>query len=135
MNITKSAGGIIVNSKKQICLVNQRGVCWAIPKGHIENGESVEETARREIKEETGIENLHLIKELGILKRRRYGSKEMKHIHVFLFKMKEENLKPDSNDESITEAKWFDIDRAIQANYFKEEKEFLEKNRDIILSC
>ena len=29
---------------------------WSFPKGHVENGETEEETAKREIKEETGID-------------------------------------------------------------------------------
>jgi 8-oxo-dGTP pyrophosphatase MutT (NUDIX family) len=52
-----SAGGVVVrksDSGWQVCLVSVKGR-WEIPKGHPEEGESAQETAIREISEETGI--------------------------------------------------------------------------------
>ena len=34
---------------------NRRSTCWGFPKGHVENYETAEQTARREIREETGL--------------------------------------------------------------------------------
>lgn len=53
---TKSAGGIVINEKREICLlVSQHGTSWSLPKGHIEKGEDAMMAAKREIYEETGI--------------------------------------------------------------------------------
>ena len=36
---TQTAGGVVVNKKGRILVVNQRGTSWSLPKGHIEPGE------------------------------------------------------------------------------------------------
>jgi 8-oxo-dGTP pyrophosphatase MutT (NUDIX family) len=57
-----SAGGIVVNTAQDapraavIARLNRAGrVEWCLPKGHLENGETPEDAAVREIAEETGI--------------------------------------------------------------------------------
>ncbi len=57
----KSCGAIIIHkatdSNLKVLLVkNHNGRYWSFPKGHIEKGETEEETAIREIKEETGLD-------------------------------------------------------------------------------
>lgn len=50
------AGGIIYDSdKKKVLLVQSRGKLWGFPKGTKNDGESIEDCALREIKEETGL--------------------------------------------------------------------------------
>ena len=56
----KSCGAVIyrVTERGEIRILlakNRNGKCWTFPKGHIEIGESEEQTALREIKEETGL--------------------------------------------------------------------------------
>ncbi len=55
--IMPAAGVVIVNSDGQI-LLQQRtdNECWGIPGGSMDLGESFEDTARREVREETGLE-------------------------------------------------------------------------------
>jgi len=89
-----SSGGIVYK-------VTRQGVCVAFvrdsvgkmtfPKGHIEKGESIEQTARREIHEETGLRKLRLVRKLGritITFEDRFvkkGDTIIKDIHYFLF--------------------------------------------------
>ncbi|MFA5135661.1 MAG: NUDIX domain-containing protein [Patescibacteria group bacterium] len=59
-----SAGAIIYNvsaGTKFFLLLQYRQGHWDFPRGHIERGESPQETARREIEEETGISDLRFI--------------------------------------------------------------------------
>jgi 8-oxo-dGTP pyrophosphatase MutT (NUDIX family) len=49
-----SAGAVVVD--EGTCLLIRRGHEWAFPKGHIEKGEGPGDAARREVREETGIE-------------------------------------------------------------------------------
>lgn len=53
-----SAGGVVLNSKNEILVVSQvspNSISWSLPKGHINENESVFDAAKREIKEETGL--------------------------------------------------------------------------------
>lgn len=59
-----AAGGLVKNSKGEILGIFRRGA-WDMPKGKIEAGETIEETAVREVQEETGLNNLIVIRFLG----------------------------------------------------------------------
>jgi ADP-ribose pyrophosphatase YjhB (NUDIX family) len=61
--IVPAAGGLVLNPKKEILFI-YRSKKWDLPKGRIEKGESIEETAVREVEEECGIFNLKLVKPL-----------------------------------------------------------------------
>jgi 8-oxo-dGTP pyrophosphatase MutT (NUDIX family) len=86
-------GGIVLGDRGTIAMVrrsNSNGA-WLFPKGHAEEGETDEETARREVAEETGLTDLELLGDLGTYERNHikpdgtYDYSEMKHIHMFLF--------------------------------------------------
>jgi len=49
-----AAGGVVENEKKEILLIFRRGK-WDLPKGKLDEGESIEECAIREVCEETGL--------------------------------------------------------------------------------
>lgn len=49
------AGGVVLNPRGEVLLVRYRGGVWTFPKGHIEAGETLEQTAEREVLEETGV--------------------------------------------------------------------------------
>lgn len=58
MKKEKSCGALIVrrrDGKEEILLIKHNGGHWAFPKGHVEAGETEEETACREVLEETGL--------------------------------------------------------------------------------
>lgn len=49
------AGGVLFNPKKEVLLIRDRLGYWCFPKGHVDAGENLEQTALREVEEETGI--------------------------------------------------------------------------------
>jgi len=53
----EAAGGLVYNNKREILFIH-RNDKWDLPKGHIENGESHEAAAVREVVEETGVQDL-----------------------------------------------------------------------------
>jgi len=62
--IIEASGGIVVNSSKQLLFIFRHGK-WDLPKGKIEAGESREDGAQREVREECGITELDLGKYVG----------------------------------------------------------------------
>ena len=57
--IIEAAGGLVSNPSNDILLMYRRG-SWDLPKGKIDDGETKEIAAVREVEEETGIRNIHL---------------------------------------------------------------------------
>jgi len=51
----RSAGGLVVLSSRILLIATQKGRRWQLPKGHIEEGETPEQAAIREVQEETGV--------------------------------------------------------------------------------
>ena len=89
------------------------------------------ETAKREIWEESGLNEIKLIKKLGVVKRpNSVIPDELKIIDLFLFTTSQEKL---NSQEEHSEAKWFDMDEVIINLQTKEEKEFFERNREQII--
>jgi len=54
-----AAGGLVSNRRGDYLLISRSGL-WDLPKGHREDGEDIEVTALREVREETGVEALEL---------------------------------------------------------------------------
>ena len=59
----EAAGGLVYNQKKEVLIIQRFGVS-DLPKGKVEKGETLKETAIREVEEECGISDLKIIKEL-----------------------------------------------------------------------
>ncbi len=136
MKKTESAGGIVLNDKEQVIVVNQKGTSWSLPKGHIEQGEDALTAARREIYEETGVSRLQLVEELGSYQRVKLGANgeddasELKTIFMFLFTTDETELRP--NDPDNPEAVWLDKEQvAALLTHPKDKKFFKRHSKDI----
>lgn len=124
---TKTAGGVVFNNKKQVLVVFQKSnSTWSLPKGHLDEGEDEITAARREIFEETNIENLQLIKKLGQYER--YNMKpggsdditEFKTITMFLFKT---NSTSKAKGE-IGSTKWVEKEKVADLLTHPKDKEF-----------
>lgn len=62
--VLPAAGGVVQNEAEEILSIYRLG-CWDLPKGKLEEGETLEENALREVQEETGVEQLALGDFLG----------------------------------------------------------------------
>lgn len=59
MDWIPAAGGLVENEKGELLLIKRRGY-WDLPKGKVDEGESLEQTAVREVQEETGLQAVTL---------------------------------------------------------------------------
>ncbi|MDB5179265.1 MAG: hypothetical protein JWN01_1208 [Patescibacteria group bacterium] len=114
-----TAGGVVyrlVEDRVQILMIQDRLGRWTIPKGHVEEGESIEQTAVREVTEETGLPDLRLGEKLDKLHffYRKEGKLIFMTTYVFLMEAlgDTDNVIPE-NSEGIVDAKWFDQDKAL----------------------
>src|SRR3989344_8685022 len=128
MRTSKSAGGVVLNPEGRVLVVNQDHNSWSLPKGHIDLGEDALAAAKREIFEESGVEDLTLVRELGSYKRYRIGKEggedrnELKLITMYLFRTTGEALHP--NDPRNPEARWIPIGEVSQLLTHPKDREF-----------
>ena len=102
-----AGGGLVENRRGDFLLINRNGL-WDLPKGHQDPGEDIRVTALREVKEETGIEELEL-KELICITDHCYKRNGIWHLkHTWWYKMldrKPLDLIP-QREEDISKAAW-----------------------------
>lgn len=124
-----SAGGIIIrhtDSDLELLLIrDKRYTAWVVPKGHVEDGETLEQAALREIKEEAGVTKAKIIKKLGQFRRYVTRASEWKTIHYFLmYTTKEQPLGQPENNQM--ETKWFPITK-LPEMYLPEQEKVIKK--------
>jgi 8-oxo-dGTP pyrophosphatase MutT (NUDIX family) len=122
-----SSGGIVVRkseNKIQVLLV-RRNEDWQLPKGLAESNEKFEETALREVREETGI-NAKLMKKIGKINYwyRKEDKLIYKVVHFFLMESVGGNI--EEHNHEMDEVKWFPIDKACEIVSFKNERDLIE---------
>lgn len=126
-----TAGGIVFRKDKnkiQYLLVKDSSNNWTIPKGHIEPHEEAKEAALREIKEETGLASLEIVKDLGSTKYFYCEGKTLilKTVYLFLIAHeKNEELNPDKKE--IKGATWLSGKDALKQVKYKNIQEMLKK--------
>jgi 8-oxo-dGTP pyrophosphatase MutT (NUDIX family) len=121
-----TAGGVVfrvVNERPQILMIQDRLGRWTIPKGHVEPGEKIEQTAVREVAEETGLTNLRLGEKLDKLHffYRKEGKLIFMTTYVFLIEATGDTdaVIPEES-EGIVDAKWFDYEEALSLIEYKD---------------
>lgn len=124
-----SAGGVIVRPEAEtllVALMREGGrESYSLPKGHVEPGERLEDAARREIEEETGIRGLVLLGPLGVRERLDFERTSWKRTHYFLF------LAGAPAPEAEAAATWLPLD-ALPPMFWPEQRELLLTERERI---
>lgn len=132
-----SSGGVVFKADKgrvEVALIGRKRnskIIWQIPKGLNEKGESLEETAKREVREEAGVEG-EIVKKLGEISYWYYfeGKRTFKTVHFFLLKYKKGST--EEHDYEVDFAKWFSIDEAEKVLEYENEREIMRKARNEI---
>ena len=124
----KSCGGIIFYKTKQntkILLVkNNNGRYWSFPKGHIEDGETEQETAIREIKEETGLD-VSIVGDFREVSEYCPFGRIRKRVVFFLAQTFTDNVK--IQEEEIDSYIWVDLQQARKLCSYDNDLRIIEK--------
>ena len=105
--VSKAGGGLVYNKKGEVLFIF-RGGKWDLPKGGTEKGEDIEDTAMREVEEETGVNKLKITKKLQktyhVFKRN--GTYRLKITHWFEMHSDFEGIPLGQIEEGIEKAVW-----------------------------
>ena len=135
MPIEKSAGAIIFrreNSRTKYLLIQYGWGHWEFPRGLIEKGESLEETARREIREEVRIKDIRFIpgfKEWFKFFFKLKGKNIMKIATFLLAETKTKKVKLSHEHKDYV---WLEYEEALEKLTFKNSKEVLKNANDFL---
>jgi len=130
MPIEKSAGAIIFRREDNLIkylLIKYESGHWEFPRGQIEKGEKLEDTAIREIKEETGIEDISFIrgfKEWIKFFFRHEGKTVMKIATFLLAETKTEEVKLSHEHQDYI---WLEYEEALKKLTYDNSKTVLKK--------
>jgi len=134
-----SAGGVVVKKEKNklaIVVINRHDMKdWTLPKGHQEKGESLQQTAIREVLEETGVKAVpaHYIGTFNYsVKGLKNGAPNQinKTVHWFLMNYIDSKLiEPNREVEKI---KWVPIDKSFSFMSYNNDRDIIKKAIKII---
>jgi 8-oxo-dGTP pyrophosphatase MutT (NUDIX family) len=124
-----SAGGVCVRrmrGRHYVAAVRvKRGTVLALPKGHIDPGESAAQAAQREVREEAGVSG-ELVEKLGDVKYwySRDGDRVMKIVTFFLFRYLSGSVA--DHDHEVDSAEWVPLADAPRLLAYRGEKQMAE---------
>lgn len=130
-----SAGGLVIDMTGKLgLLIGRRDIkdstgkriLWSLPKGHIEEGETPEEAALREVEEETGIQS-QIEKSLGIIDFwfMAGGKRIHKTVHHYLFRESGGLLA--AQESEVDEVAWFPLNQIIEKLAYPDEKKLISR--------
>ncbi len=122
----QSYGGVVVRGDEVVTIVPRGKRALALPKGGPESGEAPEETATREVREETGLV-ARVRAPLGdvIYTYRRSGRRIRKTVSFFLLDFVEGST--DDHDHEVTEARWVSLEAARSELTYPGERDMIER--------
>ena len=129
---TQKAGTILVNLKtKKIALVYRKDeLGYEFPKGHLEEGETLEECAVRETEEETERRN-HLLEKLGVVN---YITGKGEEVELYMYLAIDEGRTHEViEDELKEEISWFSVEDVDSKLKYDDLKRFWEKSKQKVI--
>ncbi|MEY4497165.1 MAG: hypothetical protein RLZZ364_470 [Actinomycetota bacterium] len=130
-----SAGGLVIDSTGKLgLLIGRRDqkdatgkkILWSLPKGHIEEGETPEQAALREVAEETGITS-EIEKSLGVIDFwfMAGGKRIHKTVHHYLFRESGGLLA--AQESEVDEVAWFPLAEIVERLAYPDEKKLIAR--------
>ena len=134
-----SAGGLVIDTTGTMGLLigrydhkdaSGKRVLWSLPKGHIEEGETPEQAAIREVAEETGITS-SITKSLGVIDFwfMAGGKRIHKTVHHFMFTEVSGELTPQVSE--VDEVSWFPLAEIVDRLAYPDEKKLIARSGEL----
>lgn len=135
-----SAGGLVIDrSGTKGLLIGRLDVkdqtreklLWSLPKGHIEEGETPEQAAIREVHEETGIE-CAIDKSLGVIDFwfMAGGKRIHKTVHHFVFRETGGRIAPQVSE--VDDVRWFPITEIVDRLAYPDERKLIARSQELL---
>jgi 8-oxo-dGTP pyrophosphatase MutT (NUDIX family) len=127
-----SAGGVVLRDEDSVILIARRSpsgeLQWTLPKGIVEPGETAEEAALREVREETGLE-VSIAAPLGTIDYWFVWKPDDTRYHKFVhyFAMRPTGGDTADHDDEVEDVGWFSIDDALATASFANERELIAR--------
>lgn len=129
----RSCGAVIfriINSQKRFLLIkNHRSSNWGFPKGHIERGETEEETACREVLEEAGI-HIKLFPDFKYKSEYTIRNRVEKSVSIFLATT--DDTQTVIQPEEIEDYIWLEYEQAMKTLNYPNDKDILKKAQEYL---
>jgi 8-oxo-dGTP pyrophosphatase MutT (NUDIX family) len=130
LKIIQAGGGLVLNEQHELLFIFRRGT-WDLPKGKLDDGETMEACAMREVEEETGVGNITLIDFLGITNHQYFDpylkQEVIKESHWYTMSVKGVPTLIPQTEEDITDIRWVPLNEIndLIANSFVSIKEII----------
>jgi 8-oxo-dGTP pyrophosphatase MutT (NUDIX family) len=134
-----SAGGLVIDATGTMGLLigrydhkdaSGKRVLWSLPKGHIEEGETPEQAAIREVAEETGITS-SITKSLGVIDFWFMAGGKRIHKTVNHFMFTEVGGVLLAQESEVDEVSWFPLSEIVERLAYPDEKKLIARSAEL----
>ena len=122
-----SSGGVILNREGKVLILRRKTEgTWVLPKGRVEPGESLRQTALREVEEETGLKDMKILREIGLVRYiffwRPDNVNYKKTVHYFLMRLETDGEPRMTLEPDFAEHAWTSVDDAAKTLTFDNDR-------------
>lgn len=137
MAMIHSAGAVlytVISGQRRYVLVREKNGSYGLPKGHVEPGEALAQTALREVREETGVTAVLLAEEPVMVDEYPIAGGDVKRVSWFIARY--ENQTPNADRTQVLGVLVLPIDAALKTLTYGSTREILRKvNRQLNAQC
>ncbi|MDR5694043.1 MAG: NUDIX hydrolase [Armatimonadota bacterium] len=135
----QSAGGVVFRVESgtyQVLLLMHENGKWMLPKGVIEAGETPEEVALREVREEAGVSHVRIVADLGEERYFFYWRQDRtyydKTVHYYLMEFLGGEEPAPQKEEGFVGYAWVPLEEALVRIKYRETREVIRRAQEVL---